>query len=649
MIYQPLDVSRFEARLLRFLESSSEPDQPLRFEVLTYSLIRPPEYFALSYCWGDSLNQSPIEVDGEIIYVSRNLAAALRHSGFHPGTLIWADAICIDQHNVNEKAHQIRLMGLIYSKAQATAVWLGEEGRDTQCALTFLEEIGFDQNQMSHISNDVFIRTLRNTRRPVRSLRGLYELLIRPYWERVWIIQEISKARTVWVRCGSLYFNLGSLIACSEHVDGLLQRNRILISTIQEFRLQELEARRGGPRMTLLQALIRSRYSLATNPRDKIYALLNLARDGNDLVPTPTYTEPVEEVFRELTMVFLQSPHPMEAAILSTWAPVNVGSEIRPSWLVDWSDLSFNVPPWITSNLPARFNGPMKEKGFGAPTFLSDLAELRGRGQSLGFINSVSDLSVDPTVELQPEERQNSCAIMCSFCSNLYRMFFSESPNSQTMSQMELTRALVFMIAGTDDELTWGSQGKGHMTVSINIGGLNIDGVYLRAWARAFVDYEASLQKRMPGELPWKAVNTKMNQIVSSDTSSFRPLEFPNSSLRKKHLPHILSNQLSLAAFRVWNDAFSTIDLSLEYGLRFATSGNNIVLVPRAAQAGDEIYRLDSCYFPIVLRKITGDSQGRHNIIGEACIGIDSDRNWIAARDCPWLARYQPETLDLLV
>jgi hypothetical protein len=70
--------------------------------------------------------------------------------------------------------------------------------------------------------------------------------------------------------------------------------------------------------MTLLQALIASRYSLATDPRDKVYALLGLTRDGNDLVPMPSYTESVEKLFRRSSLAIRRSQKRTNILILAS-------------------------------------------------------------------------------------------------------------------------------------------------------------------------------------------------------------------------------------------------------------------------------------------------------------------------------------------
>ncbi|KAH9215258.1 heterokaryon incompatibility, partial [Leptodontidium sp. 2 PMI_412] len=81
-----------------------------------------PKYDALSYCWGDTLQISTIEVDGRSVEVSKNLAEALFNAGLEVGDHIWADAICIDQSNLYEKSYQIMRMGQIYSQAEQTVV-----------------------------------------------------------------------------------------------------------------------------------------------------------------------------------------------------------------------------------------------------------------------------------------------------------------------------------------------------------------------------------------------------------------------------------------------------------------------------------------------------------------------------------------------
>ncbi len=41
--------------------------------------------------------------------------------------ILWIDAICINQDDVNERGHQVRLMQAIYTMAQCVIIWLNTD------------------------------------------------------------------------------------------------------------------------------------------------------------------------------------------------------------------------------------------------------------------------------------------------------------------------------------------------------------------------------------------------------------------------------------------------------------------------------------------------------------------------------------------
>ena len=59
--------------------------------------------------------------------MTTNLLTALRHlRDSNDISLLWVDALCIDQVNVREENIQIQLMSLLYSKAASVLIWLGD-------------------------------------------------------------------------------------------------------------------------------------------------------------------------------------------------------------------------------------------------------------------------------------------------------------------------------------------------------------------------------------------------------------------------------------------------------------------------------------------------------------------------------------------
>jgi hypothetical protein len=54
---------------------------------------------------------------------------------------IWADAICINQSDVEEKTEQVRMMGDIYEAAQIVVIWLGPEEHSDRAGLYLMKDL----------------------------------------------------------------------------------------------------------------------------------------------------------------------------------------------------------------------------------------------------------------------------------------------------------------------------------------------------------------------------------------------------------------------------------------------------------------------------------------------------------------------------
>lgn len=120
----PLDPQRPCIRILRI--DPGVTDNPITCDLQVVSLDQNPEYESPSYVWGDATKTKPITVGGEIFKATENLAnflGCLRQE--NAIRVVWADAICIDHSNDEEKSHQIGLMTRIYCQAKEAHVWLG--------------------------------------------------------------------------------------------------------------------------------------------------------------------------------------------------------------------------------------------------------------------------------------------------------------------------------------------------------------------------------------------------------------------------------------------------------------------------------------------------------------------------------------------
>ncbi|KAL8758832.1 MAG: hypothetical protein Q9199_001182 [Rusavskia elegans] len=134
--YDKLEPDRKEIRICTVHPGAF--DDPIRCSLRTVSLQDDPEYETLSYAWGEPVFDHELLVDGAVLNVTRNLFNAVRYlrrqylgtvddSSWDPegSGILWADAICINQGDIDERSSQVSLMGEIYSHGIKLHVWIG--------------------------------------------------------------------------------------------------------------------------------------------------------------------------------------------------------------------------------------------------------------------------------------------------------------------------------------------------------------------------------------------------------------------------------------------------------------------------------------------------------------------------------------------
>ena len=219
-IYQPLNHARREIRLLE-IEPNSES---LSCKLHVVSLDTEPRYTALSYVWGDSTSKEDIIVNGSTIPVTKNLRSALQHirklwqTSFperSPSEMrIWADAICINQHDLAERSSQVMIMDQVYSSSEQVMAWLGSEDEQVPLALETLNlmahkfrDAGWNLDTLSSLRWLAKIPSLLETgqTRPHQNARweAISFLNRLPYWRRVWTFQEQALAPSLIFFCPS--------------------------------------------------------------------------------------------------------------------------------------------------------------------------------------------------------------------------------------------------------------------------------------------------------------------------------------------------------------------------------------------------------------------------------------------------------------
>lgn len=86
------------------------------------------EYKASAYVWSDAGVKVDIICNGIDMHVTRNLRGALVClCGISSPNAIWADALCMNQFDIEKKTVHVLLMGRIYSRAANTVMCKGTE------------------------------------------------------------------------------------------------------------------------------------------------------------------------------------------------------------------------------------------------------------------------------------------------------------------------------------------------------------------------------------------------------------------------------------------------------------------------------------------------------------------------------------------
>src|SRR5579859_2365609 len=134
--------------------------------------------------------------------ITQNLYLALHHLRFEDqDRILWIDAICIDQGNVEERGHQVRQMADIYKKAERVIIWLGPATHETNVVMRSMKEMQDESINYAYknwmASDHGLFQNWSAVRPEVRSVEheGLKVLLGRPWFKRIWILQEVANAR----------------------------------------------------------------------------------------------------------------------------------------------------------------------------------------------------------------------------------------------------------------------------------------------------------------------------------------------------------------------------------------------------------------------------------------------------------------------
>ncbi|KAI0890664.1 HET-domain-containing protein [Annulohypoxylon maeteangense] len=606
------------------------------------------DFVALSYVWGDPSIRGEIYVNDVPMSVTANLESALRelrhHMRIQQGFYVWVDALCINQEDLDERAAQVGRMKEIYHTAWHVVIWLGPEADRSDLAMLALRYMSVESERgdvLSKLYKRVEFYVVRlpfmqwkheHTVLQIRkgALNAIHHLLSRPYWRRLWIIQEVVLgSRNSPVLCGGSSIlirdifkslqvmqgdgdSLGQYVIMSARGTGNLKRKWSVKDDTYEISeklwerpvamaaLQALDTNLSTTNRGVYDALLLSREAKATDERDRVYGILGLPHLARLVKIHPDYNRTAPQTFtlfsarllssgnlNGLRLVnspvppigtrYLKTSHfsrPRKPRLIHRHRTIHRGCEHGlPSWVICWS-------------CPRNPAQPFNNRSSTLPAFTSLPPP------------SPPQIENDRLLTVQGilfEELTNLSAFHATESSKLYPLS-SPSPAPSPYGNRSSTRsALAHLLTGNDPSgpdphllllpRLWET---GIMTVDGNIFGVK-DFFYrnrtLRLWDAWTI--ETLIREETKGQT--------IDRVRASASTAPR--------LRRITEGH--------------RDALNTAMRMLAWRRLVTTESGYLALVPAASQAGDVIAVLSGCDAPLVLRP---EIEGRYSVVGEAYV-----------------------------
>jgi hypothetical protein len=298
----------------------------------TSSISSARDYEALSYVWNDpyapvllrkhysqsttgSESACHMFCNGAKVEVTANLYTALRRLRLKSRLrVLWIDALCINQRDTKEKARQIPQMGSIYRQARNVVIWLGEEDRWTGRSRDAIRRWAQRYRTTGSATQPEILQKLKELRTFTEE-QDYFEAFIRRAWfTRAWTFQEVCLPREATLHCGKYtipWEDFQDACACVVKAgqEQLVFKEHRNVQVLCEYRslYQNISPsdQDRDPRLQLSSLVHRLSHHQATDPRDRLHALLGIANPATRY--PDAYAVDYEESTRDVFIRFARA------------------------------------------------------------------------------------------------------------------------------------------------------------------------------------------------------------------------------------------------------------------------------------------------------------------------------------------------------
>ncbi|KAE9380800.1 hypothetical protein N431DRAFT_477671 [Stipitochalara longipes BDJ] len=320
---------------------------------------------------GDLMSENIQYSDGRVLKVTANLSLLLsKFRTFNSNQLLWIDAICINQDDMDERSQQVQLMGEIYKKAAQVLMWIGDQTTYTADAIPVIQRLAtllvtfkvnpeeaardlqpYAEEQELELSTKEWIAGIQME----PSWSAVIDILSRPYFDRLWIIQEIVLPSRAMVICGGhriewkilyestmclqILHSISVLSSAAQEAQVYLLRRLHMISFLGQLTFRVFAH-------SMFEILILFPYAKVTDPRDYIYGYLGILDDQSLAHNIQVdYSKTVEEVFHNATTNIILLGQDISSFEYQSFEPSSRPRPLMPSWARDWGAVETRVRP----------------------------------------------------------------------------------------------------------------------------------------------------------------------------------------------------------------------------------------------------------------------------------------------------------------
>ncbi len=297
--------------------------------------------------------------------------------------LLWVDAICINQAELEEKSVEVRVMGGIYTSAIIVLVWLGKPDEATEVAPRVVSQLPTVPKEIyKHLRAHDILEQDSYAKLGIPMIttdqwKVFMMLMGRRWFDRVSTMQEAMLARYMGVVCDPHEISWHDLVRSSGFIDkstwsaplselpGVNEEDTSIsrcqkgaspsmLSLGRESLIQGKGLFQGLDVLQSLEAMILlARPKQSADPRDKVYAILWFVhtsspatdpgkKTGLKRIMVPDYTKSTQDVYLEAVALVLKGSGNLQ--ILSSVEDVSCRTiEGLPSWVPNLSALQW--PP----------------------------------------------------------------------------------------------------------------------------------------------------------------------------------------------------------------------------------------------------------------------------------------------------------------